>query len=372
MGDNRKILILCGGTGGHFHPGLTVAREIRGGGGEARLLLSGKHSEKQVETTAEFDVPSSILPKLPPPIGVAGKFRFAAAFLGAWLAARRMLKDETPDAILAMGSFTSLPAALAAVSLGIPLYLHDGNARIGKANRFLSRFARTLFLSYPPVNASAIHCQTAMTGMPTRPELAPSRWTGKTKEELLNEFNAKFAAEFTPERPTLLIFGGSQGAATFNKKLPELLKELDVENWQIIHLAGFGYAEETAKRYSDSSSQRLVVDESPEMGLLYALADCVVCRAGGSTVAELALFAKFAVLIPFPHASERHQDDNADYYLSSNAGVKFDDDQVGSSEFIETLRSILAQPAKFAELGREAAKLAKPDAARLLTFALIG
>ncbi|MCK5843170.1 MAG: glycosyltransferase, partial [Victivallales bacterium] len=252
-------MILCGGTGGHFFPGLSIASEIRGNGSDVKLLLSGKNAGKQASIAAEHSIESAILANLPAPVGFGGKARFSAAFLGAWLSARKLLKSENPDSILAMGSFTSVPAALAAVSLGVPLHLHDGNAKIGKANRFLSRFARTLLLSYPIVNASSIHCHTALTGMPTRPELNPEQWNKKTKSDAVNEFNARFAADFSADTPTLLIFGGSQGAATFNKKLPEVLRSLNIEKAQIIHLSGTGQSEETRKRYADSPFKRIVM-----------------------------------------------------------------------------------------------------------------
>jgi UDP-N-acetylglucosamine--N-acetylmuramyl-(pentapeptide) pyrophosphoryl-undecaprenol N-acetylglucosamine transferase len=202
--------------------------------------------------------------------------------------------------------------------------------------------------------------------MPTRPELAPEYWMAKRKNEVLQEFNAKFAADFNNENPTLLIFGGSQGAATFNKRMPKVISDLNIKNIQIIHLAGAAHAEETRKRYEKTEFKSVVLDASPEMGLLYSTVDCVVCRSGGSTIAELALFAKFAVLIPFPFASEGHQADNAAYHLSSNAAIKFDDDQVGSSEFEEAIRNIISDPAKYAALGLESAKLATPSAASLI------
>ena len=366
MNSNKNTIILCGGTGGHFLPGLTIAREIRGNGGDVKLLLSGKNSEKQSETAAFHSIESAILPNLPAPVGFSGKLKFMAVLLGAWLKARRLLKRERPDSVLAMGSFTSLPAALAAVYLGIPLYLHDGNARIGKANRFLSRFASTLFMSYPIVNAAAVKCPTALTGMPTRPELDPKKWKEKTQKDILKEFNAEFATDFVSDAPTLLIFGGSQGAATFNKKMPDIIRELNISGTQIVHLAGHGHAEDTRKRYEGADFKSIVLDASTKMGLLFSIADCVVCRSGGSTIAELALFAKFAVLIPFPFASEGHQADNAAYHLSSDAAIKFNDDQVGSPEFEDAIQNILSDPAKYAELGLESAKLAKPAAAALV------
>ncbi|NOY74952.1 MAG: UDP-N-acetylglucosamine--N-acetylmuramyl-(pentapeptide) pyrophosphoryl-undecaprenol N-acetylglucosamine transferase [Kiritimatiellaeota bacterium] len=365
-----KTIILCGGTGGHFFPGLTIAREIRGNGGEVKLLLSGKNSESQTAVAAEFSVDSEVIASFPAPVGVAGKIRFSLAFLGAWLAARSILRLEKPDSVLAMGSFTSLPASLAAISLKIHLYLHDGNARIGKANRFLSRFANTLFLAYPMINASSVRCPKLVTGMPVRPELDPALWNSKTRKEIVAEFNEVFGADFSADAPTLLIFGGSQGARTFNKRMPDVLRALNRADAQVVHLAGAGNAGEVEKSYGDAPFKRVVIDSSSEMGLLYSVADCVVCRSGGSTIAELALFAKFAVLIPFPYASEKHQDDNAAYYLSSNAAVKFDDDQVGTPEFAESINEILDDIARFADLGKESAKLAKPDAAELVASML--
>ena len=220
---------------------------------------------------------------------------------------------ERPDSVLAMGSFTSLPAALAAVSLKIPLYLHDGNARIGKANRFLSRFARNLFLSYPAVNAAAVHCPASIVGMPTRPELRPGVWAKKSRKEILGDFNARFDIDFDPEKVTLLIFGGSQGAQAINSAMLEAVERSPIlrESVTITHQTGVDDYERVRRGYEKLGIE---VDVQPflfDMPKELANADLVICRAGASTLAELAAYGKVGILIPFPHATHNHQEMNA-------------------------------------------------------------
>ncbi|MDD3887132.1 MAG: glycosyltransferase, partial [Victivallaceae bacterium] len=128
----RKLMISCGGTGGHFYPGLAVARVFAARGGASRLLLSGIHAEDQKNKAEACQTEAVALPKMPQikknPLG------FALGMLRGFFAARREFHNFAPDALLLMGSFASLPVWLAALTCGVPVYLHDGNARIGKAN----------------------------------------------------------------------------------------------------------------------------------------------------------------------------------------------------------------------------------------------
>ena len=118
---------------------------------------------------------------------------------------------------------------------------------------------------------------------------------------------------------TFLIFGGSQGAATFNRILPEALSTAGRSDFQVLHLTGKGKFEETRKLYEGCAFSRLVIDSSPLMELFLGSADTVFCRSGGSSVAELALFGRSAVLIPYPYAAEKHQNDNANLHAAAAA-----------------------------------------------------
>ena len=364
MKQIKKIVILCGGTGGHFYPGLTVARRFQDQGGNVELFLIGRHSGNQAEIAEKFGVESTILPQMPPPTGFFGKILFMIHLVKALFSAMRALHKEKPDAVLGMGSFTSFPTALAAKLMWIPIYLHDGNARVGKANVFISRWAKKIMLAFPPVNAESLKCPYVVTGMPLRPELHTDTFRQQTKKSLVGEFNQKFSAEFLIRPKTILVFGGSQGANVFNTIFPEGVLQLEsCRKFQVIHITGKGNEAEVQIRYKNAGFAYKIIDSTEEMSLLYSLADIVICRSGGSTIAELALFAKYAVLIPYPFATDDHQSDNADFYLSSGAGVKISDSECSPAKFAEILQEFLAEPAKFAKLGEQSASLARPYAA---------
>jgi UDP-N-acetylglucosamine--N-acetylmuramyl-(pentapeptide) pyrophosphoryl-undecaprenol N-acetylglucosamine transferase len=233
----KRLVITCGGTGGHFFPGLSIARTFKEAGGEVLLLLGGKNADAQADIATLHGIDSVKLTSSPRPNSVTGVYKFMAETFSGIVAARKHLKKFKPDALLAMGSFTSLPAAISAMTLQIPLFLHDGNARVGKANRFLSRWAKHLCTAFPAVNADLLRCPCSFSGMPVRPELIVSQIS---KSEAIQSLNIKFGSILDPELPTILVFGGSQGAEVFNRNLPEAMLESPNRQFQVLHLTGHG------------------------------------------------------------------------------------------------------------------------------------
>lgn len=232
----QKLAITCGGTGGHFYPGLSIARAQQERGGEVLLLLSGVNSLRQREIAESYRVPAEVLPQMPSPRGIGSAARFLRGLAGGTLLAGRSLAGFRPQAVLGMGSFASLPALLAAKFRGIPVYLHDGNARIGKANRLLSRCARFLGTAFPAVNADRCRCEVGTIGMPVRPELEAMAGVGR--DRAVAGLNRLFGSNLVPELPVILIFGGSQGASIFNSVLPRALNRLGRRDFQVLHLSG--------------------------------------------------------------------------------------------------------------------------------------
>ena len=288
------LAITCGGTGGHFYPGLSVARVLQKRGGKALLLLSGTNAARQKSIAASFGVPAVALPRMPSPRGIGTLFEFGCGALGGYHAARRELRTLRPQALLGMGSFTSLPAILAARRSGIPVFLHDGNARVGKANRFFSRHAKLLATAFPTCNAEKCRGELLVTGMPLRPELEQA--AGITRAEAIAGLNREFGVELDTAIPTLLIFGGSQGASIFNETVPKALRKLQEKTeFQVLHLAGPKKLAEVRDAYGDVVFPSLLLESSEKMELFLGAADLVFSRSGGSTVAELARFGKASV-----------------------------------------------------------------------------
>ncbi len=316
MKELKKLIILCGGTGGHFFPGLSIARIFRNNGGQV-ALITGKHKVNYAkEFSPKYNIPIYEVQSSPITISPVKFIKFAIKTAIGFTQSLVIFIKNKPDAVLAMGSYTSLPSSLAALVLRIPLFLHDGNSVIGKANVFLSKWANSLMSAFPPVNKNLDITKVIVTGMPIRPELADTKI--KDKAEAIASFNKFFKKNFSSEIPTLLVFGGSLGAQKINSCVPEALLNLNQKNIQVVHLTGKEQHKATEESYRKTSSNYLVLDKSDDMALLYRLANNVICRSGGSTIAELLYFNKNAILIPYPLAAENHQFFNAKFLHSQN------------------------------------------------------
>ncbi|MDD5597702.1 MAG: glycosyltransferase, partial [Victivallaceae bacterium] len=273
----KHLAITCGGTGGHFLPGLTIARHFLGRHTKVLLLLGGKNIEHQAETAEDFAIQVVRLKTMPAPRLPFAIFKFLYGTVRGTLASIRAMRKFRPDALLAMGSFASMPPVLAARILGVPIFLHDGNARIGRANRFFSSWARLMGTAFPPVNAAGIKCPYEYIGMPVRPELD---FQPMEKPEAIKKINALFGLDFKPEIPTLLIFGGSQGAQIFNETFPQIMIESGRTDFQVLHLTGEGKCESVKAVYENAKFPVLCLASTSGMHWFYQAADAVVCRAG--------------------------------------------------------------------------------------------
>ncbi len=359
MKEEFKIVITCGGTGGHFYPGLTIAQELQKQNKDVLIVLSGRNIESQLKVVNKNNIKCKIFPAPALPKKILDLIFFPFKFLKGFFKMKFILKKYKPNAILGMGSFASVPSSMAAVSLGIPLYLHDGNSYAGKANIFLSRFAKCFFTSYPLTNQNRSKSNIMLTGMPVRETLLNQKIS---KEDAIKIINEKYNTSLNSELITFFVFGGSQGAKFFNEFLPTVFKEID-SNIQIIHLTGKNNKESVENLYnnSDKISSHLVLEYSNEMEILYSLCDFVISRSGGSSLAEIAIFEKFAFFIPYPFAAEQHQKINAEYFEKSGVAEIIDEKDCSKEILIE---NITRKINNIENINSKFAKLAKPNATK--------
>ena len=355
------LVITCGGTGGHFYPGLTIAREQLAQGRKVLLLLSGINSATQSAIAAKYQIPCCVLPKMP---SLHSPGKFFLGLIGGTFKSLRELRRFRAQALLGMGSFASLPAVIGAKLCGIPVFLHDGNARIGKANRVISSISRYLYAAFPPVNAATIKCPWQVTGMPVRPELR--RCHGIGKAECIEKLNQLYNSELRADLPTILVFGGSQGAAVFNDCFPQAFCRIAEPTFQVLHLAGKNKLAETSAIYRHAAFPVLALEASERMELFFGACDLVISRSGGSSIAEITIFGRPAILIPYPFAAEGHQKDNADFLVSRNAAVAIANQELTVERAEGLTRDFLENREIWRERGKNAAKLAKPEAAEAI------
>ena len=352
-----RLVISCGGTGGHFYPGLSIALAARQRGVKVLLLLSGVNSGAQSKIAAAAGIDALALPLMPHPGSPIKALKFVKGAFGGLRRAAGCFRKFKPQAVLGMGSFAMTPVLWAAKRHGIPIFLHDGNTVIGKANRIFSRFARTVGCAYPPTNAAKLHSSWHLVGMPVRQTLRDK--ADIAKEQAVEALNANYGSDLTADLPTLLVIGGSQGAASFNSKLPEVFKA-HKGDLQVIHLSGKGKLEDTEAAYRDFGGKLLLLESSEHIEWFLGAADLVFARSGGSTLAELTLFGKPAVLIPYPYAAEDHQRHNAEWFVGIGGGKMIDNAALS----FQTATAMLEIP--WEEWGKCAAAsrlAARPDAA---------
>ena len=316
-----KLAISCGGTGGHFYPGLAIACELIAAGGDAVLLLSGKNGKKWAAAAKDVNVKAVVLPEIPSP-SLKRPWKLWSFLIGTLKGAkiaRKAMTEFEPDAFLSMGSFASLPTMLAARRLKLKCFLHDGNAKVGKANRYFSKKAEFMGIAFPPVNPEKIRCPWAVTGMPLRLKMQEKI----SRADAVAALNKRYSVNLESCRTTILIFGGSQGARSINMAFSRVLTELSGKrnDIQVIHLCGNPDYECMCSIWRKADFPVLLLPYSDEMRNIYSCADLAVSRSGGSSVAELALFAVPSILIPYPYAAENHQWFNAEY-LAKAGGAR--------------------------------------------------
>jgi UDP-N-acetylglucosamine--N-acetylmuramyl-(pentapeptide) pyrophosphoryl-undecaprenol N-acetylglucosamine transferase len=307
------IAIACGGTGGHLFPGLAVAEQLQQRGCAVSLLISSKDVDQQ----AVKDVQGVEIFTLPA-IGLQNRnyFSFALSFWKSLRLTRGIFKNHPPQAVLAMGGFTSAPPVLAARSYAARTFLHESNTIPGRANRFLSRFVDEAFVGFPGAAARLKSRRTTTTGTPVRPQFsAPENLAGTCSKST----SCRVALGLDPDRATVLVVGGSQGASGLNKMILSALPLLAAKNWQWLHLTGANECEQVKAAYAAMRIKAVVKPFLTEMNLALGAATACVSRSGASSLAEIAAMRLPSLLVPYPAAADNHQFFNAAAFEKNGA-----------------------------------------------------
>ncbi|MBR1921225.1 MAG: UDP-N-acetylglucosamine--N-acetylmuramyl-(pentapeptide) pyrophosphoryl-undecaprenol N-acetylglucosamine transferase [Kiritimatiellae bacterium] len=343
-----KVVVACGGTGGHAFPGLAVAEELKRRGHDVTVWDSGRDIESSVMRFWRGNVFSTGSKQL--------SGRNALSILRSILRCRREMRRERPDVLLAMGSYSSLPPVLAARSCKVPVVLHEANTVPGRAVEFLSRFAKKVAVSFEVTARHLPSCATERTGLPVRAEIASG---------------TRF--DFIPKDAfVVFVTGGSQGAHMVNCLASEALvllkRALDARGsaarpLYVIHQTGAADEGAVMATYAHVSLPSRVCAFEREMANAFASADLVIARAGASTCFELAACGKPALLIPLPSAMRDHQHFNADAFVAQGAADEGIQSQLSPRQLCLYLQNRYDRPETLAAMSAKMRALATPDAA---------
>jgi UDP-N-acetylglucosamine--N-acetylmuramyl-(pentapeptide) pyrophosphoryl-undecaprenol N-acetylglucosamine transferase len=335
-------------------PALAVGEVLLGRGHELIIFIS----EKDIDALATKDrtefqfekLPSIGLPKLFSP----AIFSFLKRFNDSLAPCRRLYRKFQPHAVLGMGGFTSTAPILAGRLRKVPTFVHESNAIPGKANRLNARITDAVLLGFAACARYFPKSRVQVTGTPIR----------KSLMRRVPRAEALAAFGLSPERKTLLVMGGSQGARGINeaaiKALP-LLKEIPL---QVIHLTGPNDDQLAAANYRREEIPAHVAAFCHQMELAYSAADLALSRSGAASLSELSHFGIPSLLIPFPFAAENHQVLNAAIFAREGAAVVVEQGQVSVDTFAREIGALLRDDSRLQTMSRAARALAPENAAQ--------
>jgi UDP-N-acetylglucosamine--N-acetylmuramyl-(pentapeptide) pyrophosphoryl-undecaprenol N-acetylglucosamine transferase len=354
------FVLAAGGTGGHLFPALALAAELVGHGRPVHLLTDSRADAfgAQLPGVEIHNVRAGRLGGGP----VQAAYGLAGLAAGT-VQARRLLRRLTPAAVIGFGGYPSAPTMLAATSLGLPTMIHEQNGVLGRANRLLAPRVGRIATGFPQTAGlrPADRIRAVHTGNPVRPAIL-----------------ALGDAEYTPsaagEPVELLVLGGSQGAHIFAEIVPAALASLPQELRRRLRVSQQARPEDLAaivERYAMAGIAAEIETFFTDVPQRLARAHLVICRAGASTVAELAAIGRPALLVPYPHATDDHQTANARAFAAAGGGRVIPQADFRPDALAADLEVLLADGAPLAAMAERAAAFGRRDAAsRLAAVAL--
>ena len=301
----KCALVMAGGTGGHIFPGLAVADALRARGWRVHWLGAPASMEAQLVPPRGYPFEAIDFG------GVRGKGLATLALLPlrllrAFAQSIGVIRRVKPDVLVGLGGYITFPGGLMGVALNKPLVLHEQNSVAGMANKVLASVADRVFTAFPGV----------------LPRARRVRWVGNPLREAFTRYpdpQARFAGRSGPLR--LLVVGGSLGAQALNDVVPRALALLSVGERPIVqHQSGARQIDALRANYAAAGVQAELLPFIDDMAQALAEADLVICRAGATTVTEIAAIGAAALFVPFPHAVDDHQTTNARFLVDQGAG----------------------------------------------------
>jgi UDP-N-acetylglucosamine--N-acetylmuramyl-(pentapeptide) pyrophosphoryl-undecaprenol N-acetylglucosamine transferase len=333
---SKHFLVMAGGTGGHVYPALGFAELARQSGHKISWLGTEQGLEARVVPANRIELHcieiSGVRGK-----GIKSLVSAPIKIMKAIQQARKILKNPRPDLVIGFGGYSAGPGGVAARMAGIPLVIHEQNAVAGTTNKLLSRIASKVLCGFEQALPNAL-----TVGNPVR-------------EEIVN-LPGKHEAVNDPQwRPRLLVLGGSLGARFLNESVPVALQNMLPDQRPIVrHQAGPKLLDEARASYAKAGVEAEITAFIEDMAEAYQWADMVVCRAGAMTVSEIAVVGLPALFVPFPYAIDDHQTANANWLVSVNAALLYQQSEQDLNRFGLLLTGLLKDQERLAQMSEKA------------------
>lgn len=351
-----KIIISGGGTGGHIFPAIAIADALKKRFPQSDILFIGAKNRMEMDRVPKAGYPIEGL-------WISGFKRelsldnlsFPLKLLSSMINARRIIKKFKPNVVIGVGGFASGPTMKTASSMGIPIVIQEQNSYPGITNKLVANKATKICVAYDNMDKWFPKDKIVLTGNPLRNNIKP---LDNMRDEGLRFF------ELCPEKKTILLVGGSQGALGINKGISAQLDTFKDNDYQMIWQTGKFYYEKASEEVKKAGLQDRVKCTVfiERMDLAYAAADVVISRAGAMSISELSLLNKAVVFVPLPTAAEDHQTKNAMRLVEANAALIVRNDET-EKELLPVVFNLMNDEEKQRQMRNNIAIFAKPNAA---------
>ena len=355
-----NVLLAGGGTGGHVYPALAIAEALQRRAPSARVLFVGSRAGMEASLVPASGVSFRGLAVRPPRSRAPLRVAISAASVGiSLIQAFAVLARFRPDAVIATGGVAAAPSVIAGAIMNAPVIILEGNVIPGRTNQWLARYSRVVAVSSDAAAARLPAGRTVVTGLPIRREVYTA-----TREDGIAAFG------LDPARKTVLILGGSQGAARLNTAAEETVRRLAARaDLQVLHQVGRGWdgpGGTAAEGRAGLPAGRIGyhrVAYLQRIGAAYACADLVVSRCGANALAEITACGRPAILVPYPYAADDHQTLNARVLVAAGAAVLVPDAEVTGARLAREITALVETPGRLEAMAASARGQGRPDAA---------
>lgn len=361
MSKPFSIIIAGGKTGGHLFPGIAVAQALERICPDIIILFVGTNTPFETQTLEQYGYPHKSITSKPIKGGtIAAKAISMSIVLVSLIQSMVIMKKVKPDFVIGVGGFSSFAVVLAAWVLGIHTAIQEQNSFPGLTNRLLSRFAGTIFTSFEKTKGFIGNPKVKYVGNPVR----------KTKR--VKSFDHKVLPAISPDRKTILVTGGSQGAKSINTAFMDALELMDEKNkFNIIHQTGVQDESIIRKKYSDLNITATIEPFFHDLPHLMEIADLAITRAGAGTIFELCMKGLPAILVPFPYASDDHQTFNAKALEVQNAAMLINDSELTGKILLKTMDNLLGNNERLNRMAQRVKRMAMPNADEQIAYFIL-
>ena len=353
-----RILVTGGGTGGHIYPALAFIRYVQKIQPDSEFLYVGTHRGLENKIVPETGISFKT-------IKIQGfkrklsldNIKTVQLFVESIKRSKEILREFKPDVVIGTGGYVSGSVVYAAARMKIPTIVHEQNSVPGITNKFLSRFADRVGISFPDAAQYFPENKTVLVGNPRAQEVVTSG-----KSEVLEQYG------LLPDIPTVLIFGGSQGALKINQAVIQALPKFSQREYQVLYASGDRYYNEIAEKFDIEKINHNLSLQSyiKNMTDVMANVDLLIGRAGATSIAELTALGLPAILIPSPYVTNDHQTKNAQSLVNAGAVKMITDADLTGEKLVEAVDEIMGDPEKKAMMAKASRQEGIPDAAERL------